>query len=130
MCSEQRGWSMKAREAHILWTPADYKRRLLRRGGHPPGSVKVLRFLSEADRQEAQRYKRDTGASLTDWRHRSSEQLKALVLAEFHTLVVRDGMHPQAVHQAFLVIDEYREVISPDIRGSKGGANLKELHQR
>jgi hypothetical protein len=40
------------------------------------------------------------------------------VLAEFHALVVRDGMHPQAVHQAFLVIDEYREAISPGIEGA------------
>jgi hypothetical protein len=104
---------MKARDAHILWTPADYRKRLLRRGDHPPGSVKVLPFLSDGDRKEAARYKRDAGASFTDWRHRSSEQLKAL--AQFQALVVRDGMHPQAVHQAFLVIDEYREAISPDI---------------
>ena len=109
---------MKATEAHFLWTPADCKKRLLRRGDHPPGSVKVLRFLSDGDRQEAQRYKRDAGASFTDWRHRSSEQLKALVLAVFHALVVRDGIHPQAAHQAFLVIDEYREIISPDIEGA------------
>ena len=115
---------MKARDAHILWTPADCNRRLLRRGDHPPGSVKVLPFLSDGDRKEAARYKRDAGASFTDWRHRSSEQLKALVLAEFHALVVRDGMHPQAVHQAFLVIDEYREAISPDV----GGAECEKRH--
>ena len=29
-------------------------------------------------------------------------------------------MHPQAVHQAFLVIDEYREAISPDVGGVEG----------
>ena len=86
---------MKARDAHILWTPADYRRRLLRRGDHPPGSVKVLPFLSEGDRKEADRYKRDAGASFTDWRHRSSEQLKALVLAEFHALVVREACIPR-----------------------------------
>src|SRR4029077_7518785 len=34
------------------------KKRLLRRGDHPPGSVKVLRFLSDGDRKEAARYKR------------------------------------------------------------------------
>ena len=112
---------MKARDAHILWTPADCNRRLLRRGDHPPGSVKVLPFLSDGDRKEAARYKRDAGASFTDWRHRSSEQLKALVLAEFHALVVRDGMHPQAVHQAFLVIDEYREAISLDVKAAGSG---------
>ena len=52
---------MKARDAHILWTPADCNRRLLRRGDHPPGSVKVLPFLSDGDRKEAARYKRDAG---------------------------------------------------------------------
>ena len=80
--------------------------------------MKVLPFLSEGDRKEAARYKRDAGASSTDWRHGSSEQLQALVLAEFHALLVRDGMHPQAAHQASLVIDEYRETISPDIEGA------------
>jgi hypothetical protein len=120
---------MKARDAHILWTPADYKKRLLRRGDHPPGSVKVLRFLSDGDRKEAARYKRDVGASFTDWRHKSSEQLRALVLAEFHALVVRDGIHPQAAHKAFLVIDEYREVISPDIEGADGRAGGKGFNQ-
>ena len=48
------------------------------------------------------------------------DQLKTLVPAEFHALLVRDGIHPQAAHKAFLVIDEYREVISPDIEGADG----------
>ena len=60
---EREGSALKARDAHILWTPADCKRRLLRRGDHPPGSVKVLPFLSDGDRKEAARYKRDAGAS-------------------------------------------------------------------
>ena len=86
---------MKARDAHILWTPADCNGRLLRRGDHPSGSVKVLPFLSDGDRKEAARYKRDAGANFTDWRHRWSEQLKALVLAEFHALVVRAACIPR-----------------------------------
>ena len=122
--------SMKARDAHVLWAPADYKKKLLRRGDHPPGSVKVLRFLRNGDWKEAQRYNRDAGASFTDWRHRPSEQLKALVLAEFHALVVSDGMHPQAAHKAFLVIDEYREGISPDIDGADGETSAKGFNPR
>jgi hypothetical protein len=98
----------QARDAHILWTPADYKKKLLRRGDHPPGSVKVLRFLSDGDRKEAQRYKRDAGASFTDWRH--SPLGTAQVLAEFHALVVMsDG---KQLTRPFLVIDEYRGGIS------------------
>jgi hypothetical protein len=89
---------MKARHAHILWTPVDYRRHLLRRGDHPPGSVKVLPFLSDGDRKEAARYKRDAGASFTAWRHRSSEQAQGPGAGRLHALVVRDGMHPQAVH--------------------------------
>ena len=111
---------MKARDAHILWTPAACNRRLLRRGDHPPGSVKVLPFSATATGKRPLGTSGDAGACFTDWRHRSSEQLRALVLAEFHALVVRDGMHPQAVHQAFLVIDEYREAISLDVGGAEG----------
>ncbi len=32
----------------------------------------------------------------------------------FHTLVVRDGLDPQRVHQAFLRLPEYRQTIAPD----------------
>ena len=33
------------------------------------------------------------------------------------TLVVRDGIDPQAAHREFLKIDEYRRRVSPDIDG-------------
>lgn len=40
------------------------------------------------------------------------------LMVNFHTLVVRDGINPQVAHQAFLAIDEYRAMISPDIPGA------------
>ena len=41
-----------------------------------------------------------------------------MMFIDFHTLVVGDGMDPQAVHRQFLKIDEYRRRISPDIKGA------------
>jgi hypothetical protein len=42
------------------------------------------------------------------------DQSALRLFIEFHTLVVRDGIDPQAAHEAFLAVDEYRDLISPD----------------
>jgi hypothetical protein len=39
------------------------------------------------------------------------------VMMDFNTLVVRDGMDPQKVHEEFMKIDEYRFHVSPEIAG-------------
>lgn len=44
---------------------------------------------------------------------------KALMMTCFHTMVVRDGVSPEAAHKAFLIIDEYRRLISRDIEGAE-----------
>jgi hypothetical protein len=60
-----------------------------------------------------------TGGAAFVWRRSLSGPLAvAMVFIEFNTLVVRDGLDPQAVHREFLKIDEYRERISPDIPGA------------
>lgn len=41
-----------------------------------------------------------------------------MVFVDFHTLVVREGIAPEVAHGEFLKIDEYRELISPDIQGA------------
>lgn len=41
-----------------------------------------------------------------------------LMFIDFNTIVVRDGVDPQTAHNAFLAIDEYRALISPDIDGA------------
>lgn len=48
-------------------------------------------------------------------------QAKALMMTFFHTVVVRDGIPLEAAHKAFLVIDEYRSLISRDIEGADDG---------
>ena len=44
------------------------------------------------------------------------DQQRALLT--FITIVVRDRLDPQVVHEAFLAIDEYRARISPDTPGA------------
>jgi len=48
-------------------------------------------------------------------------QRLALLMVDFHTLVVRDGLDPQVVHREFLKVDEYRRLISPDCEGADPG---------
>ncbi len=43
----------------------------------------------------------------------------ARLFIDFQTIVVRDGLDPQAVHKAFLAIDEYRFRIAPDTEGAE-----------
>ena len=49
----------------------------------------------------------------------TGEARVARLFIDFQTLVVRDGLDPQAVHRAFLAIDEYRFRIAPDTEGAE-----------
>jgi hypothetical protein len=42
----------------------------------------------------------------------------------FHLMVVRDAISPMVAHNAFLVIDEYRQNINPDIDGADNEADV------
>jgi hypothetical protein len=51
-------------------------------------------------------------------RHDWPEDRKVMMMfVDFHTLVVGDGIDPQAAHREFFKIDEYRRRIAPDIDG-------------
>ncbi len=53
-------------------------------------------------------------------RHEWPEDRKVMMMfIDFHTLIVRDGIDPEAAHKQFLKIDEYRYRISPDIKGAE-----------
>ena len=51
-----------------------------------------------------------------DW---PGERKVLMMFIDFHTLIVRDGINPEAAHKQFLKIDEYRYRISPDIKGAE-----------
>ncbi len=57
-------------------------------------------------------------------RYRIPEDLHGKVMMmfiDFHTLVVAEGLDPQAVHMEFLKIDEYRRRIPANMVGAEGG---------
>ncbi len=50
-------------------------------------------------------------------RGRQHAEKVARMFIDFHTVVVRDGVAPEAAHREFLKIDAYRESIAPDCGG-------------
>ncbi len=58
------------------------------------------------------------GACYSNWRTFTEDQRQKILFVEFHAMVVRDGVDPQVAHRAFMEIQEYRELIAPDIEGA------------
>ena len=103
---------MKVENAQIEWEP-----------GTPDG-VLVFERKYDGNRRvirasNAPRYPMSGGAADSERASLTGKPALVALLADFHTLVVRDGIDPQAAHREFLKIDEYRRVISPDIEGAE-----------
>lgn len=103
---------MKHVEAIIAWTPS----RWAHLRPDTAGQVAVLRS-PDAD-GAAKRFVMRAGARSPALHDLSEEGRIARLFIDFQTLVVRDGLDPQAVHRAFLAIDEYRFRIAPDTEGA------------
>nr|WP_321985212.1 hypothetical protein [uncultured Lichenicoccus sp.] len=65
------------------------------------------------------RYEMTMGACETDIRKMSELGRHKRLFIDFNTIVVRDGVPVEAAHRAFLRIDEYRRLISPDAPGAE-----------
>lgn len=103
---------MKFTECMIAWTPQSYvdlKPDLA-------GKVEVGPWPDKTGWSD--KYAMTGGACYTDLHKQTEWQRNWRIFVDFHTLTVRDGVDPQTAHEAFLVIDEYRALISPDIRGA------------
>lgn len=103
---------MKASEALIAWTPADY-------GTPTAGTVKVGPLIEVGKRDWSDPYAYTGGASIVERREMVGAEAQLWVFTDFHTIVVRDGIKPEVAHEAFLAIDEYAYGISPDIEGAR-----------
>jgi hypothetical protein len=51
-------------------------------------------------------------------------RIVASLLSVFNTMTVRDGIDPHRAHHAMLAIDEYAEVISPDMPGARSRSKV------
>jgi hypothetical protein len=101
---------MKAEAAMILWTPDKDGLPAATRGKvlvvqHPSPGHKDLLFSE--------------GACSAEWTEVDHHIREKRLFILFHTLVVRDGIDAQGAHNAFLEIDEYRHLISPEIDGAE-----------
>jgi hypothetical protein len=100
---------MTYREALVAWNPGT-------------DQVAVGRLLMREDDYDWTRhpisYRFTAGAAYTAVRTYSSSNLALQMMLDFHTIVVRDGVPVEAAHKAFLKVDEYRALISPDTPGA------------
>jgi hypothetical protein len=101
----------------VAWTPA-YARP---EGRYRPGSVEVGPWPDRTRWSDAYGMTCGccTGRMLGGVSESAPIEVKVgRIFVVFHTLVVRDGIDPQAAHREFLKIAMYRRRISPDIKGS------------
>jgi hypothetical protein len=105
-----RKQTMKITEADIVWVPAS---------ADVPnaGSIRVERHGSGWRRTAGDRWVPAASFSRVTSKD-SNLQLLAMFIT-FNTIVVRDGIDPQAAHRALLTIDEYRQSISRDMQGAE-----------
>ncbi len=94
---------MKLLESMIVWNPGT-------------DQIAVVRWPDCGRLSTGYRY--STGACEMRLHKMSREAQRALLFIHFNTIVVRDNVPPQAAHRAFLAIDEYRQLISPDMQGA------------
>lgn len=98
---------MKANEALIAW---------------PPGSkdeIGVGPLLAVGARDWTHPYRYTGGAAFTQTRDKAGVESVAQVFVDFHTIVVRDGLDPVAVHREFPKIEEYADNVSPELKPSE-----------
>lgn len=103
---------MDARECVIYWGPL---------GSPNPehrGRAEVKRLGQNSDLPFS------GGAVYPSWRDATDRELALRILTTFHSMVVRDGIAPDAAHEALLALDQYRRFIAPDIKGADNPDDL------
>lgn len=107
---------MKAAEALIAWTPTGADPHVW---GQSIGKIEVGLVYPHSTAW-SKPYAKTVGAAFGARRTMTGWQQVANVLMDFQGIVT-GGIAPDAAHQAFLAIDEYRWMIGPDRPGSETG---------
>jgi hypothetical protein len=107
---------MKLLDAQWEWTPNTGPWR----DEGKPGTIVVYKREFDLDGQPRWDLKGNRRALWNGGGRDNCDSPKTVtgLLAEFHALVVRDGLDPQVVHREFLKIDEFRKAIAPDCEGA------------
>ncbi len=106
---------MKVQSALIAWTPA----YLI---GHTKcGQIAVGPLLNDGDRDWTHGYAFTGGAAYTKWQRLTDRAAVTQLFILYNTIVARDGLDPQTVHDAFLKIGAYAAHIPRDMRGADLG---------
>ena len=95
---------MKFTEAMICWNPDTDK-------------IAVVPWPDQ--KRWSKQYQATTGACEARLHDMDEAQRGRMLFIHFNTIVVGDHVGVEAAHQAFLEIDEYRQLISPDIKGAE-----------
>jgi hypothetical protein len=97
---------MKQLKCMVVWTPVSVEHSATR------GEVAIVPWPDRLG--ERRPYSYSAGACDSELHTMSESDRIAMLFITFNTLVVRDGIDPQAAHHAFLEVDEYRERIAPN----------------
>ena len=82
-----------------------------------PGTAEVALIPWPDYARASDRYRSSTLACWDYVRQSDFRQRKLIVFMEAMHLIVRDGVPPQAVHEALLGLEEYRDGCSDDMPG-------------
>ena len=103
---------MKLRETMIGWNPS------WARGQHGRADEWVRPGPHPDKDGWSRAFAMSDGAKCMAWRKYPADERLLRLFVMFAIMVVRDGVPPDAVHRAFLAIDEYREALPPDVPGA------------
>lgn len=97
-------------DAMILWNPRHENEPI----ENNDGRVCVVKWPDRPNNQDKLGLIYSNGACFSCWREASDFQRLTKLFIEAWHMVCRDGVHPKAIHEALMVIPEYRAALSGD----------------
>lgn len=92
--------------AMVAWNPVRYETMW------KPGKVVIIPWPDEQGWCNRLQVSYTTGACWTAWGQWSKKERMLKLMVEAWHMVCRDDVPPQNIHEAFMVIPEYRESLS------------------
>jgi hypothetical protein len=92
------------KDAQVIWSYHG------KRADAPP--VRVVAIMSNSDDRD---YFASWGACNAEFSQADDAGRLLQLFVEFHQMTIQDGLDPKAIHDAFLVIPEYRAALHPSL---------------